>query len=110
MDILKLLYPLFRQESDVKNMTDNACGAVSRMILKYHSALPLVDVFSVLIGYLPLRMDQQEYDVCLKAILMGLEMRVVDVSRLGVLATVDESTLSESSKEMMKRIKMNIHL
>lgn len=43
------------------NVTDNACGAVARIILKNTAAVPLEHVLPVLLDSLPLKKDFAEY-------------------------------------------------
>jgi hypothetical protein len=50
------LAPLFTDQR-LPNVTDNACGAVSRMILKHPNAVPLDQVLPVLLRALPLKKD-----------------------------------------------------
>ncbi|KAG9295040.1 hypothetical protein G9A89_017834 [Geosiphon pyriformis] len=57
--ILTALHPLITRQS-ASNVTDNACGAVCRMILAHSEAIPLDQVLEVLIRTLPLKKDYQE--------------------------------------------------
>jgi len=61
LPILGSLRPLFEVSADSSDATfnarDNAAGAVARMILKNHAAIPLDQVLPVIIGALPLRND-----------------------------------------------------
>ncbi|OZJ01999.1 hypothetical protein BZG36_04727 [Bifiguratus adelaidae] len=57
--ILSALYPLF-QTATLPNATDNATGAVARMILRNASAVPLDQVLPVFVTALPLKVDFQE--------------------------------------------------
>ena len=54
--LLMKLSPLFHDQKFV-NITDNACGAVSRMILSRSHAVPLEQVLPVLFQALPLKKD-----------------------------------------------------
>jgi hypothetical protein len=69
--LLTLLQPLFTPPEHaapaVYNGRDNAAGAVSRMITKNPSALPLDQVIPVLISILPLRFDPLENTPVYKA-------------------------------------------
>ncbi|KAK4700212.1 importin-4, partial [Phenoliferia sp. Uapishka_3] len=70
MNILGVLHPLFAPNDDRKaeNAQDNACGCVSRMILKNISAVPLDQVLPVLIQALPLKRDFAESEKTFAAI------------------------------------------
>ncbi|KAF9362300.1 hypothetical protein BGX34_006440 [Mortierella sp. NVP85] len=57
--ILTALYPLF-QGQNLENATDNACGAVARMILKSPNAVPVDQVLPVFVQALPLKRDFEE--------------------------------------------------
>ncbi|KAI8882389.1 ARM repeat-containing protein [Backusella circina FSU 941] len=57
--ILTALYPLF-QGQPVPNITDNATGAVARLITARPEAVPLDQVLPVFIGVLPLKADFAE--------------------------------------------------
>ncbi|CAG8690182.1 1184_t:CDS:10, partial [Ambispora leptoticha] len=58
-NILAALHPLFVKKSTT-NVTDNACGAVCRMMLVHPEAIPIDQVLPVLIQTLPLKKDYQE--------------------------------------------------
>ncbi|KAF9397952.1 hypothetical protein BGX21_008330 [Mortierella sp. AD011] len=57
--LLTALYPLFQGQS-LPNVTDNACGAVARMIMKHPDAVPLDQVLPVFVQALPLKCDFEE--------------------------------------------------
>ncbi|KAL1920186.1 uncharacterized protein VTP21DRAFT_1332 [Calcarisporiella thermophila] len=57
--LLHALHPLFHGQT-LPNVTDNACGAVCRMISARPDAVPLDDVLPVLVGQLPLKRDFAE--------------------------------------------------
>jgi hypothetical protein len=57
--ILTALYPLF-QGQPVPNITDNATGAVARLITARPEAVPLDQVLPVFISVLPLKADFAE--------------------------------------------------
>ncbi|KAL0079053.1 armadillo-type protein [Phycomyces blakesleeanus] len=57
--ILTALHPLFQNQS-LPNTTDNATGAVARLILAHPDALPLDQVLPVFLGALPLKADFAE--------------------------------------------------
>jgi hypothetical protein len=57
--ILTALYPLF-QNQPVPNITDNAAGAVARLIMANPNALPLDQVLPVFVSVLPLKADFAE--------------------------------------------------
>jgi hypothetical protein len=50
-------------------VTDNACGAVARMISKNTAAVPLDQVLPVLVGALPLKKDYAEYEPVFECLL-----------------------------------------
>ncbi|XP_070585747.1 importin-4 isoform X2 [Erythrolamprus reginae] len=58
--ILGLLSNLISQERN-NRVTDNVCGAVSRMIMTNPGGMPVGQVFPVLLRALPLREDFEEY-------------------------------------------------
>ncbi|KAF9345873.1 hypothetical protein BGX26_002644 [Mortierella sp. AD094] len=58
-NILTALYPLF-QGQNLDNVTDNACGAVARMIMKHPNAVPVDQVLPVFMQALPLKRDYEE--------------------------------------------------
>ncbi|WVN87970.1 uncharacterized protein L203_103167 [Cryptococcus depauperatus CBS 7841] len=70
--LLQALHPLFTPPEHAPpalyNARDNAAGAVSRMITKNASALPLLDVVSVISSILPLRFDPLENTAVYRAI------------------------------------------
>ncbi|KAJ3076150.1 hypothetical protein HK102_005477 [Quaeritorhiza haematococci] len=81
LQLLQLLHPLF-SESSATNATDNAAGAVSRMIMRAQLqqqqtggsgelAIPLDHVLPVLLRFLPLKQDYQENEPVFRC-LMGL--------------------------------------
>ncbi|KAF9567891.1 hypothetical protein EC968_003127 [Mortierella alpina] len=57
--LLSSLSPLFEGQ-DLPNVTDNACGAVARMMLKHLDAVPLDQVLPVFMAALPLKADFEE--------------------------------------------------
>ncbi|KAF9423604.1 hypothetical protein BGZ94_008252 [Podila epigama] len=57
--LLTAVYPLF-QNQEMVNVTDNACGAVARMIMAHPNAVPLDQVLPVFVGALPLKRDFAE--------------------------------------------------
>lgn len=59
LKILTLLRPLFEKQK-LLNVTDNASGAVCRMMMKNLNAVPTDQVLPVLINSLPLKKDHQE--------------------------------------------------
>jgi hypothetical protein len=65
--ILTKLAPLFHNQP-WPNVTDNACGAVSRMILANATAVPLDQVLPVLFEALPLKRDYLEYEAVFELI------------------------------------------
>jgi len=69
LNILNVLAPLF-QKGLLPNLNDNACGAVSRMILKNPAAVPLDSVLPILIECLPLQSDMQENEPVTRALIL----------------------------------------
>lgn len=59
-DILRRLYPLFGDSESDDAVRDNAAGAVARMIMVHHDAIPLNQVLPVLLKVLPLKEDHEE--------------------------------------------------
>jgi hypothetical protein len=57
--LLMALYPLF-QGQNLDNVTDNACGAVARMIMRHPQAVPVDQVLPVFVQALPLKRDYEE--------------------------------------------------
>ncbi|CAG8721801.1 8732_t:CDS:10, partial [Cetraspora pellucida] len=68
-DILSRLHPLFTGQS-LMNVTDNACGAVCRMIMACPQAVPMEQVLEVVLQTLPLKRDFEENEPVLKCIIM----------------------------------------
>lgn len=68
MTILQRMYPLFTNQP-VPEVTDNACGAVCRMIMAGASQLPLDKVLPVLVSALPLKKDFIENEVVFQTLL-----------------------------------------
>ncbi|KAG0199275.1 hypothetical protein BGX28_007434 [Mortierella sp. GBA30] len=65
--LLTALFPLFQGQA-LPNVTDNACGAVARMILKHPNAVPLDQVLPVFVAALPLKADFEENDPVYKLV------------------------------------------
>ncbi|KAF9141348.1 hypothetical protein BGX30_004984 [Mortierella sp. GBA39] len=63
--LLQALYPLF-QGQDLSNVTDNACGAVARMIMKHPNVVPVEQVLPVFVQALPLKVDFEENEPVFK--------------------------------------------
>ena len=85
MEILALLWPLFEKEGSKINSTDNACGAVARMILRSPSNVPLDQVLPVILKNLPLTRDYEENEPvynCIFSLLDGNNTYVRYCSRL----------------------------
>ncbi|CAG8833327.1 3057_t:CDS:2, partial [Racocetra persica] len=68
-DILSSLHPLFTGQS-LMNVTDNACGAVCRMIMACPQAIPMEQVLEVVLRMLPLKRDFEENEPVFKCIIM----------------------------------------
>lgn len=63
--LLTALYPLFHDQ-ELVNVTDNACGAVARLIMAHPNAIPLEQVLPVFVGALPLKKDYEENEPVFK--------------------------------------------
>lgn len=57
--ILTALHPLFHHQP-LPNTTDNAAGAVARLMLVHPDAMPMEQVLPVLFSALPLKADYEE--------------------------------------------------
>ena len=68
MTILQRMHPLFTNQP-VPEVTDNACGAVCRMITAGGAQLPLDKVLPVLLSALPLQKDFIENETVFKTLL-----------------------------------------
>ncbi|CAG8495342.1 1499_t:CDS:10, partial [Scutellospora calospora] len=66
-DILSALHPLFTGQSAM-NVTDNACGAVCRMIMACPQAVPMDQVLEAVLRTLPLKHDFEENEPVFKCI------------------------------------------
>ncbi|POY75272.1 hypothetical protein BMF94_1642 [Rhodotorula taiwanensis] len=79
LPVLSALHPLFGLPRDGQakheNAIDNACGAVSRMIVKNQQAVPLDQVLPVLLQALPLRRDMAETEWVFQALLVLLQQQ-----------------------------------
>jgi hypothetical protein len=58
-DILKVLFDILEGETD-RRCIDNLCAAVCRMILAHTDAVPVAQVFPVIVQHLPLKEDLAE--------------------------------------------------
>ncbi|KAK9069597.1 hypothetical protein SSX86_011501 [Deinandra increscens subsp. villosa] len=59
-DALHCLYPLFEESEPDPAVTDNAAGAVARMIMAHQDSVPLNQVLPILLNVLPLKEDHEE--------------------------------------------------
>eukprot|EP01119_Soliformovum_irregulare_P017178 TRINITY_DN5056_c0_g2_i2.p1 TRINITY_DN5056_c0_g2~~TRINITY_DN5056_c0_g2_i2.p1 ORF type:complete len:1064 (+),score=402.94 TRINITY_DN5056_c0_g2_i2:21-3212(+) len=66
---------LLNDTSDVKNIRDNACGAVARMMMNNSEAMPMDQVLPVFLRELPLKIDFVENVTICKAIFFLFEKR-----------------------------------
>ncbi|PWN53172.1 ARM repeat-containing protein [Violaceomyces palustris] len=73
--LLNAIMPFFEKKADetdeIKTARDNACGCLSRMIIKKADALPLEQALPILFSSLPLEKDMVEWSPVLHC-LMGL--------------------------------------
>lgn len=92
------LSPLFHDQ-DLANVTDNACGAVCRMIIARPHAVPLDQVLPVLFRALPLKKDFAENEPVLEC-LHGLfqAKNAVVVQNLPVLFPVLAQVLADGKQ------------
>lgn len=58
--VLRGLHPLLGEKEPDAGVTDNAAGAIARVITANPSSLPLGQILPVLVGVLPLKEDQEE--------------------------------------------------
>jgi len=92
------------------NVTDNACGAVSRMLMKHPQAVPVEQVLPTLAAALPLKAELEENEPVFRFLLSLLHGRngwvlehlghILDLF-VQVLSTGTESKLKESTKKEM---------
>ncbi|RKO83503.1 armadillo-type protein [Blyttiomyces helicus] len=83
IQILQLLRPLLESTNTALNAKDNACGALSRMILRSPDLLPLDRVLPTLLDQLPLKKDMQENEPVYGALFMLLRANNAYVSFAG---------------------------
>lgn len=116
MSILQQLQGLFSSTAPLINVKDNACGAVSRMILKSPKSVPLDVVVPVIMKLLPLTKDYLENNVVFKALLNvvvqqenGISSGLVKLDDLlrvfaGVLGDPKEQ-LDDETRELVVSVK-----
>ncbi|XP_068141840.1 importin-4-like isoform X2 [Drosophila tropicalis] len=78
--ILQTLSNAISKEPNPSAM-DNICGAVARLLVLNHEAVPIAQVLPVFLGHLPLREDTEENDMILKAfraLYMKAQPNIVD--------------------------------
>lgn len=93
--LLTALYPLF-QGQVLPNVTDNACGAVSRMIMKHPNAVPLDQVLPVFVQALPLKRDFEENEAVYRLLFQLIRSQNEWVgNNMGALLTVFTEVLSK---------------
>ena len=88
------------------NVTDNACGAVVRMIMKHPQAVPVEQVLPTLVQALPLKAELEENEPVFRFLLSLIQARngwVVEhlahiFSLLGVALSKD-SKITESTRQ-----------
>ncbi|XP_048128295.1 importin-4 isoform X1 [Rhodamnia argentea] len=59
-DILRTIYPLFGESEPDDAVSDNAAGAIARMIMVHPESIPLNQVLPVFLKVLPLKEDHEE--------------------------------------------------
>jgi len=107
--ILSNLFPLFDRETnttDTNQACDNACGAVSRLILKSPNAIPLDQVLPILIGHLPIKQDFVENAKVFDALLLLLSSgkagaHVDNILRLVGLVLTEQAQATDSSGPLL---------
>ncbi|KAF9426934.1 hypothetical protein BGZ94_005786 [Podila epigama] len=111
--LLTALYPLF-QGQNLVNTTDNACGAVARMIMAHPTAVPLDQVLPVFVQALPLKRDFEENETVFKLIFSLIRSQNAWImSNIAHLLTVfaavlpkDEELKPHTRTEMIEIIKL----
>ncbi|KAG0244690.1 armadillo-type protein [Mortierella sp. GBAus27b] len=93
--LLTALYPLFQGQT-LPNVTDNACGAVARMIMKHPNAVPLDQVLPVFVQALPLKRDFEENETVYRLLFQLIRSQNEWVgNNMGALLTVFTEVLSK---------------
>ncbi|KAF9580196.1 hypothetical protein BGW38_003260 [Lunasporangiospora selenospora] len=96
--LLTALYPLFQGQS-MEIVTDNACGAVARMIMKHPNAVPLDQVLPVFIQALPLKRDFEENEPVYKLLFSLIRSQNASVApHIGHLMKVFTEVLSKEDE------------
>ncbi|KAI8344311.1 armadillo-type protein [Chlamydoabsidia padenii] len=113
--ILASLHPLFQNQTLV-NVTDNATGAVARLILAHPDAMPLDQVLPVFTGALPLKADYAENEPVFNCIIQLFHSNNAFVlghipQFLQVFAHVlsDEAQLSETTRGRLIELVRAMH-
>ncbi|KAF9953080.1 hypothetical protein BGZ72_005712 [Mortierella alpina] len=96
--ILTALYPLF-QGQNLDNVTDNACGAVARMIMRHPDVVPVDQVLPVFVQALPLKRDYEENEPVYKLLFQLIRSQNTWVfNNLTQLLTIFAGVLSKEDE------------
>ncbi|KAJ3214756.1 hypothetical protein HK099_006680 [Clydaea vesicula] len=82
MSILHSIQPLIttHKKNSTINLKDNALGAVSRIIIKNPSVLPLDQILPILMENLPLEKDYLEYKVVMECLILCVTKGLAEVN------------------------------
>jgi hypothetical protein len=84
------------QGQTLPNVTDNACGAVARMIMKHPNAVPLDQVLPVFVQALPLKRDFEENETVYRLLFQLIRSQNAWVgNNMGALLAVFTEVLSK---------------
>jgi hypothetical protein len=95
---LTALRPLIESRSATtdalaENVSDNACGAVGRIILASPQLVPLSHVIPVLMTGLPLVKDYLEYTPVVKALLLVVKENLAEVNMTWLLSFIADTAV-----------------
>ncbi|ORX55218.1 ARM repeat-containing protein [Hesseltinella vesiculosa] len=113
--ILQALHPIFQDQS-FQNATDNATGAVARLILAHPDAVPLDQVLPVMTSALPLKVDFAENEPvfeCLFQLFRSNNAFVVghipQFLQIFTMVLSDEEQLTESTRNQLIELIRALH-
>lgn len=112
--ILQSLSNAISKETNPSAM-DNICGAVARLLVLNHQAVPLAQVLPVFLSHLPLREDTEENDMIVKAfrvLYMKAQPNIVDYIEQMLAVVIDslykkqmpDKECTDSAVEFVKEI------
>jgi hypothetical protein len=112
--ILTALRPLIESKSATtdalaENVSDNACGAVGRIILASPQLVPLSHVLPVLMTGLPLVKDNLEYTPVIKALIMVVRENLAEVNLswfMGLIADTAADYDAGTQTQVVEFLKM----